>query len=563
MTPSSSTPRSDSARSRGRAVIRGLRSRGDSEGVAFLRDRLALFGQVAFWLDLGFLVVSIAAVVVTGTLSLPDAMLHAGHAFQMVTVALLAMVWGACRWLSLGRGALLAIDAATTILVSLVFCISAMARPDGASVHPTVLALTNVLLARAVLVPSSVARTLSISLAAGVPVMLVGLAQSHAMLQSMSLPGHHPEVQATFVILWVLLACAVATVASHVIFGLRREVAEARRFGQYALEEKISEGGMGEVWRARHALLRRPTAIKLLRPDRSDRAGDARFEREVRLTARLTHPNTISIWDYGRTDEGIFYYAMELLEGVTLHELVLHDGPQPAGRIIHVLRQACGSLAEAHDNGLIHRDVKPSNVILCERGSMVDVAKVFDFGLVKDIGSDAEDEGGLADMSISGTNTIAGTPRHMAPEAISSPSSVGPSVDIYGLGTVAYWLCTGEHVFDGGNFVQLCAQHLSSRPDPPSARPGNTAPPDLEAIIMRCLEKHPSLRWASVRELDAALAACRDAGSWTEPQARDWWSERMPAIRAGRRADPAAASGGSRDEAPTLSVLAARGASDD
>ena len=522
-----------------------------SEGpTAFLRERIALFGKVAFWLDLTFFALAQAASIATGALTPADLLRIPGNLFHLMTVLIFGLTWGVCRLLPLPRWMLLAVDAGATISTVSALCLGSMAHPDGVGVLPAVLFLTNVLLARAVLVPSTLLRTLGISLLAGLPVIVTGLAQADVMPQPTSVPGDWPELQATLVTMWVLLACALATVASRVLFGLRREVTEARRFGQYTLEEKISEGGMGEVWRARHALLRRPTAIKLLRPGQSGGAGDLRFEREVRLTARLTHPNTIAIYDYGRTSEGVFYYAMELLEGVNLHELVHRDGPLPPGRIIHVLRQMCGSLAEAHQSGLIHRDVKPANVILCERGAMHDVAKVLDFGLVKDVAAET-------DTSLSRTDTIAGTPRHMAPEAISSPGSVGPSVDLYGIGTVAYFLATGEHVFEGENFLHLCAQHLTSPPDPPSSRARNTAPPDLEQVILRCLEKHPSRRWQSARELDAALQACRDASSWTQEDAQRWWVERFPQLRAERTAAPEPSSWiSSREGCPTLSVHA-------
>jgi serine/threonine-protein kinase len=247
---------------------------------------------------------------------------------------------------------------------------------------------------------------------------------------------------------------AVATAGSGVIYGLRREVRRALRLGQYTLEEKLGEGGMGVVYRARHALLRRPTAVKLLKGDRLGEASLRRFEREVQLTASLSHPNTVSVYDFGRTPEGVVYYAMEYLEGLSLEQLVAEAGAQPPGRVVHVLRQVLGALAEAHGVGLVHRDVKPGNVILCERGGLSDVAKVVDFGLVKDL--DAAD-------ALSHEGMLVGTPLYLAPEAIRSPNA-DPRSDLYSLGAVAYVLLTGNHVFDGARSSRSAATTCTPGP---------------------------------------------------------------------------------------------------
>src|SRR3954447_9058721 len=212
---------------------------------------------------------------------------------------------------------------------------------------------------------------------------------------------------------FVIITC---TVISWVIYGLRVEVREARRLGQYVLEQKIGEGGMGEVYRARHGMMRRPSALKLMRADNAA-SSLVRFEREVQLTSRLTHPNTITIFDYGRTHDGVFYYAMELLDGATLQRIVELDGAQAPGRVVRILTMACGALAEAHAIGLIHRDIKPANIMLCMQGGERDVVKLLDFGLVKEL---AVDEG---EAKLTGASTITGTPQYMAPESILTPES--------------------------------------------------------------------------------------------------------------------------------------------
>lgn len=296
-----------------------------------------------------------------------------------------------------------------------------------------------------------------------------------------------------------------------------------RRLGQYQLTQKIGEGGNAAVYRAQHALLRRPTAIKLMNPEYAlSKAARDRFEHEVQITSSLSHPNTIRVYDYGQTPEGALYYAMELLTGSTLEQMLRFSGPLPAGRIIHILEQMAGSLAEAHAKGLIHRDIKPSNVILCERGGLFDFVKMLDFGLVKEI---AQTGGNLTH-----TNVLIGTPLYMAPEIISQPGQASPQSDLYALGVVGYFLLTARTVFEGGTAVEICAKHLNDLPVPPSRRAGLAVPEDLEAIILACLEKDPSRRPTSAASLCTSLIGCRDAGSWTQQDARDWWQTHSAAF---------------------------------
>jgi len=306
------------------------------------------------------------------------------------------------------------------------------------------------------------------------------------------------------------------------IAQLRRQMQAALRLGQYTLVEKIGEGGMGVVYKARHVMLRRPTAIKLLPPSRSSESLLERFEREVQLTSELSHPNTIAIYDYGRTSEGVLYYVMEYVDGISLDKLVGSDGPLPPARAVALLKQVCGALAEAHDLGLVHRDVKPANLMVCIRGGAYDFVKVLDFGLAKQL----EDEG----SDVSRPDWVVGTPLYMAPEAVRSPERVDARSDLYAVGAVAYFLVTGQPVFGGRNMVEVCGHHLHSRPVPPSRRAEGGVPRSLDRLILRCLEKDPAARPSSARELLEALDAVEELVPWTQDAARSWW-ERHQARR--------------------------------
>ena len=371
---------------------------------------------------------------------------------------------------------------------------------------------------RSAFVPSTARRTAVLCALAAVPIGWLTWTTYVGYEKPLpSYPEMSPAGVTFYIELWWLAASVLAVSTSHVIYGLRHEIDRARRLGQYVLEEQIGEGGMGRVYRARHAMLRRPTAVKLL-----VNAGESqvrRFEREVQLTASLTHPNTVAVFDYGRTPDGVFYYAMEYLPGLDLGALVQANGPLPAGRVVHILRQVCGALAEAHDAGLIHRDVKPANIILCERGGRGDVAKVLDFGLVKELDATAED------VHATSAGAVLGTPLYMSPEAIREPDAVGPRSDLYALGAVGYLLLTGRDVFTGAGVVEVCGHHLHSAPVAPSKhQPG--IPEDLEALILRCLAKAPGDRPASAAALEAALAGCGSAGAWDYDRAAAWWSRR-------------------------------------
>jgi serine/threonine-protein kinase len=506
----------------------------DTEGErGLLQTRLALFGRVGTVISLGFYVL-VNLIVQLGPGGTPHLWLgSAVNRWHLVATALLALVWAVSRSGHRPRWLLEAVDAATTVGVGVVFALmGTSAHWRGDPTLPMLLAASHAVGIRAVLIPSSTRRTAVIHTLALAPVVASAYAIHRAGLAGQ--PHWHAVYDAHYTGLWCAVALVVSTLTSHVIYGLSQRVRDARKLGQYVLEEKIGEGGMGTVYRARHGMLRRATAIKLLHPDRSGQRDLARFEREVRLTSRLTHPNTIAIYDYGRTPEGIFYYAMELLDGIDLEGLVRRFGPQPPERVIHILRQVAGALGEAHHVGLIHRDVKPANIILCNRGFIPDVAKVVDFGLVK---AAVPSKG---DAALTAVNTITGTPHYMPPEAVQSPDRVDARSDLYSLGAVGYYLLSGRTVFTGDNVVAVLADHLHTPPVPPSRHLDRPLPGDLEAVLLRCLAKDPADRPASADELDAALAACADAGAWTAAAARAWWSAHPKALRAPHDGAPAA-----------------------
>jgi serine/threonine-protein kinase len=375
---------------------------------------------------------------------------------------------------------------------------------------------------RAALVPSTVRRTVWITVLAIVPLFALyvfdwlPLAVDRSLREAI---GTYQTVSLVVnVLIWWTLVTIVCVSISRIIHNLRREIRQAMQLGQYTLEQKLGEGGMGMVYRASHAMMRRPTAVKLLPLEKAGEASLARFEREVQQTARLTHPNTITIYDYGRTPDGVFYYAMELLDGATLEAVVERDGPQPPGRVLRVLEMVAGGLAEAHELGIIHRDIKPANIHLCRQGGELDIAKVLDFGLVKVVE-------GPEDANLTHDGVVSGTPQYLAPEALTDPDTVDSRSDLYALGAVGYYLLTGEQVFTG-NVVEICGHHLHTEPTPPSERLGRDLPTELEAVVMQCLAKKPEDRPQTAREIRERLAEIRDIPRWRQADARDWWQQR-------------------------------------
>ena len=316
------------------------------------------------------------------------------------------------------------------------------------------------------------------------------------------------------------MAAFAAVYGTHVVNSIRREAFKARQFGQYRLKEKLGAGGMGELYRAEHMLLKRPCVIKLIKPSKeTDAVALAHFEREVRSTAKLSHWNTVEIFDYGHTDDGVFYYVMEYLLGKNLEDLVKQFGPLPPERVVHFLRQTCRALREAHHLGLVHRDLKPANIFAAKVGGIYDVTKLLDFGLVK------QSMPGLKKgMTLTPTGHYSGSPLYMPPEQPKAYSEVDGRGDIYSLGAVAYYLLTGKPPFSGQSTAELLMAHANKPVRSPS-KIVPTIPADLEDVVLRCLAKKPGNRFQDVESLERALADCRCADQWTEEKAAMWWSD--------------------------------------
>ncbi len=482
----------------------------------FLQDRIRLWAFWVFVLSFGFYLSNIATFpfVRSTSPSLVDMLLQFGNLDHLAASLVFGGVWMLTRRVRLSMRTLRILDLGTLIIGCTLFALMAAyaMQTESAGGDATIvaysglLACANTVMARAITVPSTPRRTLIASVAAMAPLVPATMMASHG------------SAAATLnVATWCSVSIAVATVGSRVIFGLRTEAARVRRLGQYTIENKIGAGGMGVVYRASHAMLRRPTAIKLLPPDRAGEANLVRFEREVQMTAQLSHPNTVAIYDYGRTPDGVFYYAMEYLDGINLEDLVRLYGPQPPGRVVGILDQVCGALSEAHGRGLVHRDIKPANIILTERGGEPDVAKVVDFGLVKPLMRDDPH------VTMSSASVLTGTPLYLSPEAMTMPEVGDPRSDLYALGAVGYFLLTAHPVFEGGTVAEIIGHHLHTEPVAPSRRVDRSIPSDLEAIVLQCLRKPPEQRPESARVLRDALRRCDTVQPWTSDDAAAWW----------------------------------------
>ena len=386
---------------------------------------------------------------------------------------------------------------------------------EFASLMISLLVATQILAVRAALVPSSLKHSLILAAAVGVPICIFSGIGWPAMFSS-AFPFAREDraFLVSFGLNWWLFTGAACGVIARVVHRLQSEVQVAKRLGQYELGEKIGAGGMGVVYRARHAMMKRAVAIKLLPAESAGQEAITRFEREVQLTSQLSHPNTVVIHDYGRTHEGVFYYVMEFIEGATLEQVSVASGPMPAGRVVHILEMVAGALGEAHDHGLVHRDIKPANILLGPRGGEPEVAKVLDFGLVRAI---------AAESQVTNVNAMMGTPLFMSPEAMKNPERVDARSDLYSLGAVAYYLLSGHPVFEGESALDICGQHLHATPKPlADVVPG--IDPELEKLVLSCLAKEPDERPASARALRDALSRCPARAHWNSDMAREWWA---------------------------------------
>ncbi len=372
----------------------------------------------------------------------------------------------------------------------------------------------------AVFIPNTPAKTLRISLIAaltdplslGATILLGNTSPPAGVLPLMFGP--------------TLVSVLTAVVASRINYSMGKRIHDAQVMGSYELVELLGKGGMGEVWHAEHRMLARPAAIKLIRPEALGASGEesignpvARFEREAQATAQLESDHTIELYDFGVTTDGVFYYVMELLDGLDLEQLVDRFGTVPPERAVFLLLQVCESLAEAHESGLIHRDIKPSNIFICRKAMKHDFVKVLDFGLVKGTSHEASSAPTLTEDGM-----ISGTPAYMVPEVILGSEDIDGRADLYAVGCVAYWLLSGTFVFEADAPMQMVVSHASTEPERLSTRASQDIPPELEAVIHACLEKDPDLRPQSALELAGILSEVACANDWTQELAREWWT---------------------------------------
>ena len=504
-------------------------------GSPFVQARLALLGKTVFLLSFGFFTVINCVVVAGAGLGMLASLVTQANVMHFLSSSVMGALWVVARARPWSLRALGILDGGSLLLAGVGLGLMA-AQPDEKQLMAGLFALAVTMMARAVLIPSTAMRTMCLSSIASLPLLLVPWLFHQPAAAPGFTPGFLKLMSFMNALLWSILSVALSTFMSRTIYGLRQQVKAASEIGQYTLEEKIGSGGMGEVWRARHRMLIRPAAVKLVTaralgstPGRDPEMRLRRFEREARATAGLKSPHTVQLYDFGVTDDGTLYYVMELLDGMDLETLVERFGPVPAERAVHFLLQVCASLDDAHHNGLTHRDIKPANIVVSRISSAWDFVKVLDFGLVKlESARQSEEQARLTN-----DNAVSGTPGFIAPEVVLGGEQ-DHRVDIYALGCVGYWLLTGKLVFEGPTLIKVMYDHVHTPPTPPSSRSEVPIPVELETLILSCLEKEPARRPASASELEALLQAIPLATPWTRERAEQWWAENAPRMSSTR-----------------------------
>jgi len=517
------TPEVRAAARRQVALVEGSAPHLSQETRNLLRDRLRIVATLLFF---GFAVFLLRALWSWDQYAVgPHAVVFYGHVAVTLLLALMAQrLCAHCDFmlhrLRLAELLIIGSPAAFFVLANYHRLLQAATMPEGHAYVPQIVAPWILLIfCYAMFIPNTWRRAAIVLSLMGLAPMAV-MALAHVRSPEFSRLCHMQAFHETLMEQFLMLGLTVftATIGVKTIGSLRREAFTARQLGQYRLGKLLGSGGMGEVYLAEHEMMKRPCAIKIIRPEK---AGDprtlARFEREVRATAKLSHWNSIDIYDYGRTDEGTFYYVMEFLPGHNLGELVERDGPLPPARIVFLMKQVCDALAEAHRQGLVHRDIKPANIYCAYRGGQFDVAKLLDFGLAKPLT-------GVQDSGLTQEGSIAGSPQFMSPEQATSSNTVDARSDIYSLGAVMYFLATGLPPFDYPQPIKVLVAHVSEKPTPP----GNLVldlPLELDALILRCLEKRPEDRFQSAEALRQALDAVPVDPPWSSTLAAQWWQE--------------------------------------
>ena len=509
--------------SRARRLLDALGSVPSSEHAReFLQSRVVLYLSVGFcaWLALALVIGGL--LLCAGLNVLPAVTQEPGRRGLWAAISLLgctAALGGALAWVRarpLAVPVLRLIEIAATLAVIGLCCVSTAQQP--LTLRPDLsmmLSIAMMLLVRAVIVPSTLRLTALVSALA----VLSVLSLTADMYLKRPVPGGLSPLLGVVcsALLGAILVALILTV-SIVIYGLRARAGRAQELGQYTLLEKIGAGGMGEVYRAQHVLLRRPTAVKVLRGQAASHELVQRFESEVQLTADLSHPNIVCVYDFGCSADGALYYAMEYVSGIDLQRLVEEHGPLPVARVVHILKQAADALATAHALKLIHRDVKPANMMLCDRPQRLDQLKVLDFGLAVELRS--------VDRSRSSVEReLFGTPLYMAPESILGAPQIDGRSDLYALGAVAYWLLTGCAPFAGKTLVEICAKHLYQLPEAPTRYAPQAIPAALDRLVLACLAKDPNARPRDAQTVRAALNAL-DVPAWSSSDAQMFWSAR-------------------------------------